>query len=350
MLDILAKLYKFVEKHKDYNSYDSVFKEISDVYFYENYHSDIIAYYLRNSFVKKIFIKWLNTCINNDTKNINFDEYNNGEVKREKNRIDITIFSNDNRKAIIIENKSNNARDQFNQVYIYYKKLLRQKINVEAIFYLNKDSIKPPDLSSLNEKQRKNINDILVKSKLVGENSFVDKVINIVIDNIKDIRLNGLSQELRDLLYYIVYGAINMEKMEEFVSALMVDDNLLQLKKVIEAYNDIPEYLMNKYLEYINKKQTGFNVWPANDNRTIAIDVIKNKVNYYIDINPSCDEIEFIIAMRSGSSKHLIELKEKSGSNWIFDDEYSYVLKNPLFNEKKIKKIIDKIIKCLYLI
>lgn len=346
MFECIKNLYKFVCTYKTYDTYVSVFKEISGVYYYENYHSDILAYYLKDRLVKETFINWLSECGQSDKIIINVDEYYDGEINREKNRIDIALYNHEKTKAIIIENKSNNAGDQFKQLYSYYSKLTDNNIKVDAIFYLNKNSNKSPDLSDLSEVQQKIIKNILVKGKLVGENSFTENVINSVIAKTNDIRLNGLSQEIRDLFYYVVYGDMNMENMEDFVLELSKDDNLKKLQKAIEAYHDIPVYLANKYMEYLDKKNTDFSIWFWKNNY-IAIDVKKSNVNYTVDIVFTIEHINFTIFMRSGSSKYLKELKEKSGSNWIFNDNNKLFIINPISCEKKIKDTIDKIIDVL---
>jgi hypothetical protein len=102
-------------------------------------------------------------------------------------------------------------------------------------------------------------------------------------------------------------------------------------------------------MEYINKKQTDFKCWFWKD-WYIAIDVKKNNANYTVDINFSTENIKFKIFMRSGNKKLLDELKEKSGSNWVFNDEYECFIENPIVEDKKILKIIDKIIVSLNLI
>ena len=345
MFEYLAKLYPIVEKHNSGENYTSIFKEISGVFYYENYHSDILAYYLKNEDVKYEFINWLKNSIGSD-KIIVTEEYFSGKVIREKNKIDVTLFNYNNSKAIIIENKSNNAGDQFKQLFRYYTKLNNKGINIEAILYLNKDSLKQPDFSDLNDSQIKEIKKNLVCGKLVGVNSFVENVINKVIAKTDDIRLNGLSQEIRDFFNHIVYGEMNMENMEDFIVELNKNDNLKKLKKAVDAYNDIPNYLAKKYMEYINKHGTDFNPWLWRE-WYIAIDKKKNHVNYTVDIEFSLENVKFRIFMRTGSEKHLSELKEKAGSNWIFDDECTFIIEEPMKNDKKIKHILDKIIFCL---
>ncbi|WP_162502569.1 hypothetical protein [Treponema endosymbiont of Eucomonympha sp.] len=62
-----------------------------------------------------------------------------------------------------------------------------------------------------------------------------------------DIRLNALSQEIRELFYSVTYGDVNMEDLEQFVIELKENNNFGNLKQAIKAYNDLPKYLATKY-------------------------------------------------------------------------------------------------------
>ena len=346
-MELLDRLYIHVYNYRSFSSYNSIFKEISEVFYYENYHSDILRYYLKHRLVKKYFINWLNECISDNKLKIDAKEYYDGDIRREKNKIDITLFNHNSKKAIIIENKSNDAKDQIKQIHTYLNKLKNININVEAIFYLNKSTLKFPDLTDLSKNQRKEILDILTIGKLVGEASFVEKVINSVISDTNDIRLNGLSQEIRDLFFGIVYGEFNMETMEDFISELADDSNYEKLSKILQAYNDIPEYLTNKYMEYINKKHSSYYARLANENQTVAIDITSKCDSIFIDINPNFEKVEFIISMRDGAKGKIKNLKNKISSNWVFDNDNKLIIENPIKNDIIVKEVIDKIINCL---
>ena len=114
-------------KKKIYKKYDidntrkfSFFESISDFYYRENLHSDILKIILnpetkeigRKYFMKE-FVQFLGL-----TKE-QFDWKSNFEVIREKGRIDLLVKNKS--QAIIIENKINNAQDMKNQLVRYMK-------------------------------------------------------------------------------------------------------------------------------------------------------------------------------------------------------------------------------------
>jgi len=132
------------------NSGFNIFSLMSDKYYYENLHSDIIAAFLNKDgghnegqLFLSLFIDLLNEIIGKDSVR-NFDikseEFNDAEISREKFNIDILIQDKKTGKAIIIENKINNAGDTHRQLPTYYSKIGKDK--VVAIVYLPLDPVK----------------------------------------------------------------------------------------------------------------------------------------------------------------------------------------------------------------
>ena len=154
----------------------SFFKLISDKYYRENFHSDILKFLLEN----------YATFFNSFLELIGVDEnnYKNYEVIREEANIDILIKTDE--RAIIIENKINRAPDQKSQIYRYYKYIKEyknlenenKKLEVDKIVYLTPSESEPSKNSlgyDVDEKKepKKNeyINDIKSKFKnIVGFN------------------------------------------------------------------------------------------------------------------------------------------------------------------------------------
>jgi hypothetical protein len=349
-LDFLENLYRTVKTYKSTTNY-SLFNEISDSHFRENYHSDILALYLKFNEVKKEFITWLNNNLSD--KEVNFDEYAEGFVEREEEKIDILLYSSDKKKAIIIENKSNNADDQPKQLFRYYKKLRDENIIVEAIFYLNKFVEKEPDLNELLENEKKELKELLVIGKLVEENSFTENVIKKVIQKTNNIRLNALSQEIMDLFNSVIYGDINMEDLGNFVKELSDNGNLEKFQKTMEAYYDLPRYFVDKYVKYLNSKNTGYKIFIYR-NTTLVIDIkTKNGLIFAVDVGFSIDNISFAFWVRdTGNEKNtkeeiLEKIKKTAGDAFPFKEligrRYKVFLKN-IFDDNSLTKMFDDII------
>lgn len=348
MLQIVSKCYSITSNYKKYNQFDSVFENISGTHFYENYHSDILAYYLKNLLCKKIFINWLNEEAKSTSKNyIQFKDYENGTVDRESDRIDITLLSEDETKAIIIENKSNNAGDQFNQIYRYYKKLKERDISVESIVYINKSSIKWPDLTSVSNNEKEEIKKKLCVTQLVGQKSFCDNVLKQVILSTNDIRLNALSQEIINLFHSVVYGGINMENLDELYDELKKDNNYEKLLNVINAFNDLPAYLADKFKNQLILKYPKNKVWLYKPD-VLVIELLIDGEKYAIDIIFHRKEVSIQFFHRNHVENKLEEVKQKYGEEFPFKEKSGTrycKLCEDIIDEDNIRDTIDSCIK-----
>jgi len=178
-VEILEKLSRSVMLYKSSQINRNVFSSISDVFYRENLHSDIIAYYLESELAKRKFIEWINEQLQKkdlepDKKHeLVFEEYMSGKIVREDAGIDILLYSNDEKKAIIIENKSNEAADQYRQLPNYVGSLIKQNITIEAILYLNKNHLKQPDKTGWKQNEIECIDSKLVSAQLLGDTSFI---------------------------------------------------------------------------------------------------------------------------------------------------------------------------------
>lgn len=351
MLEFLDALMKDIDSYKSIEKKTNVFQAISDIYYRENMHSDIIAYYLTNKIPKKCLIEWINKEKDLD---INFNSYSNGEIIREQFRIDILIYSNDKKRAIIIENKSNGADDQDKQLPRYFELLTGEGIIVECILYLNKNHIKEPDISGWTKEEEHSIKKILLPTQLVGINSFSNNVVNKTIQESTDVRLIGLSHEIKSLFNNLVYGGINMEDLSAFVKELNKDGNFDKLKTAVKAYNDLPEYLRDYYKEYLDREKENGNI-----NKKYRIGTYKetclyvdqifiDNVEYGFDIWFSQNYIDFSFLTRDYDNYDFEKVKEKMGKQWAFgnkipDDRYRFEYED-ILNEKEVKQLILKII------
>ena len=157
------------KKRKIYRDHDidntlrfNIFESISDKWWYENFHSDILFTILnpdtreigRPYFVEE-FVKFLGVDFN-CTKGI--------EVTREEDRIDLLI-KNDT-QAIIIENKINYAPDMENQL-VRYMKYVKETLGLKivAVVYLTLMGDKKPPLNEYDEEFKKYADMLRDKSK-----------------------------------------------------------------------------------------------------------------------------------------------------------------------------------------
>lgn len=147
-LECIAPLAQEYEENLEKRNADigfNLFELISDHYYRETFHSDILNALLdpeqkhgeKDKFLK-LFLHYLNS--QHEAK-INLTHYSDAKVVKEEGRIDILIKGC--KHAIIIENKINGAVDQKKQLPRYLMKI-RDSYSCDAIVYLRLNGIAGP--------------------------------------------------------------------------------------------------------------------------------------------------------------------------------------------------------------
>jgi len=348
MLEFLDMIYTPIKNYKSCNTYDSIFQQISESYYHENYHSDIIAYYLKNKTVLKEFINWINRKIKSEENQaVHYQDYEFGSIYRESDRIDIAIYSNDESRAIIIENKSNNAIDQIDQISRYYNKLKERNIVVEAIVYINKTSTKKPNLESSQTIFKQDITQILISTQLVGQDSFCENIIDKVLLSTNDIRLNGLSQEIKSLFHYVIFGGINMDDLDGFYNALKKNNNFEKMIACNKALNDIPVFLAKRYMDYLISYFPNLKIWLYKPD-ILVVDLIISDKKYAFDIVFHRNEVDVQFFNRDHNLSEITELINTIGPKFPFqeriEDRYHLSIAN-ILDDDLIKTTLVSTIK-----
>ena len=140
--DMIKRYREYIDKNNFEENYPfNIFELISDIYYRENFHSDIIAQLLRNEIILKNFLDFIG---------VDKSKYENCEVEREESKIDILIKTEKN--CIIVENKLNWAKDMPEQLFRYYNECKNnKKLEVDKIVYLSPNSWKQPEEQSIKE-------------------------------------------------------------------------------------------------------------------------------------------------------------------------------------------------------
>lgn len=146
-IDSIAKDYENACLYKNIDVGFNLFTLISDTYYKENFHSDIL-YALLSVRVEgmvrqpvEIFLDYLKGL----GASINLRNYNSIAIEREKGRLDLLIFDTISKKCVIIENKINNAPDMDRQIPRYVKYVIEKRgLDCDCIVYLTLDGNKNP--------------------------------------------------------------------------------------------------------------------------------------------------------------------------------------------------------------
>lgn len=163
----------------------NVFKLISAKDYRENFHSHIIfkIFQVDEGNLIKLFIEMINLKLKVNGDKINLADFSCADVKKEysiegKRRIDILIYDTRSKRAIIIENKMNNAIDQPRQIADYYNCISTGelgKLEVISIVYIPLVGNKHPSYSDWKPEEIKEI-----EPKIVVIPAFSTDGINLV--------------------------------------------------------------------------------------------------------------------------------------------------------------------------
>ena len=247
---------KSISKEYDISKQDvfdigfNAFTLVSDLYYRENFHSDIIKAILNPSEKHNQGTKYLFLFIDllNKIKklNINKSDFQNSQVIREENKIDILIKDNVSKKAIIIENKINNAGDMPRQIPRYYN-IVIQNYQVVAIAYITLDLSKTPDKSTWNEEDKKlpidNLLVVIPAYERYGKYNLYEHWLVPSMVETQSIDSMFLLKQYGNLLKLLNINNMDTVSLEKFYETLKQGDNLKTSISIKNMLNDLPEYL-----------------------------------------------------------------------------------------------------------
>ena len=235
----------------------NVFTLASHLYYRENFHSYIFASFLNpnekhfegNKYLQ-IFIDLLNK--KNNQSNIEKDDFKNSNVHIEKHKIDILITDKSSKKAIIIENKINNAVDQFRQLPRYVEKI-KNEYEIAAVVYLTLNSDKRPDKKDWTIDERKSIEKILKLIPVFDINSNKTNLYNNwilpSIINSQNINSSSILRQYGELLKYLNTNTMDTIALKKFYNTIQSDMNLETAISIRNMLNDLPKYIANRIEE-----------------------------------------------------------------------------------------------------
>ena len=235
--DMIKRYREYIDKNNFEENYPfNIFELISDIYYRENFHSDIIAKLFENEIVLKNFLDFIG---------VDKSKYENCEVEREESKIDILIKTEKN--CIIIENKLNWAKDMPEQLFRYYNECKNnKKLEVDKIVYLSPNSWKQPEEQSIKEIPKELIKTIIGYD---GENNdFYTMVLQKSLEEMN----NKEPKEWRLLLEHYLKilrqtGETKMDKLtKEFYDKIVNDGKEYEkIELIATMYNDLIKTRIN---------------------------------------------------------------------------------------------------------
>ena len=252
-------------KQQDQDDSFNVFYLISDLYYRENFHSDIIAFLLDTTEKHgdgdrylSVFISLLKTlgC------EINQENYKDAvAVREEENRIDILVMSKSSKRAIIIENKINDAGDMPRQLPRYYDHVTDElKYQVEAIVYLPLNHDKTPDQTGWTADDRSHVLPLLKTIPAYDKSDYniVDNWLRPLESLASNVDVLSMICQYSRLIKQLNSNNMDTVILEKFYNQIKEGDNLKMAQSVRNMLNDLPSYLALRIFDKYRNRRAPF--------------------------------------------------------------------------------------------
>lgn len=239
---------------KQYSERDrfNLFHVISDLYFRENFHSDMIAFLLdpnANHGYKHLMLNGFIAMLNSIGCNVDAAKYCDAVVGREEGKIDILIKSESSKRAIIIENKINNASDMPRQLPRYYDYVEEMQYVIDAIVYLPLDYNKQPDMDDWTKEDKDHVIPLLKIVPAYDNMHRVNIAENWLLKSLSQIDNLDVVSSIRQYSNLIItLNRNNMDTiaLEKFYQELQQAENLKTALSIRNMLNDMPLYLAQR--------------------------------------------------------------------------------------------------------
>ena len=234
----------------------NLFYLISDHYYRETFHSDIIAALLspkENHGGGNLYLNLFLDMIGVDKSN-----YQDAEVHKEYGtndgtlggRIDIFI-EGENNHCVVVENKLNDAGDTYRQLPKYYHYLDNNKYNIDKFVYLPLNPYKTPDKSDWSDEERIFIDGKLkiLPAFLEGEPNLIDNWLEIAEKKTENEDARFIIKQYVTVLRNLTNSIMNAKSLKSFYNEMIEGDNLKTALSVRDMLNDLPEYMAKRIVD-----------------------------------------------------------------------------------------------------
>ena len=316
--DMLQRYEEYIDKNNFEENYPfNIFELISDIYYRENFHSDIIAQLLRNEIILKNFLDFIG---------VDKSKYENCEVEREESKIDILIKTEKN--CIIVENKLNWAKDMPEQLFRYYNECKNnKKLEVDKIVYLSPNSWKQPEEQSIKEIPKE-----LIKT-IIGYDGENNDFYTMVLEKSLEEMNNKEPKEWRLLLEHYLKilrqtGETKMDKLtKEFYDKIVNDGKEYEkIELIATMYNDLTKTRINNLISTFSGENY--------NNECFYRDFYSEKrgLNYAIDIY--ANDYKYSYLQLFSREENEVDNSPKSRKKWEQDnkDIEAWLKKHKLFD------------------
>lgn len=251
---LLARTFDANLKKRDVELGFNLFTIVSDRYYQENFHSDILKALIDPKSKHGERDKYLNLFLNfirSRGARITLSDYTHAQVVREEGRLDILIKDDASTKAIIIENKINNAGDMPRQLPRYLEYVKASGYSCDAIIYLRLNGHAEPDMTGWTDDEQRSVQALL---KVICA---YDETDNDLLNGwISKCGAKSNNPDVRHILRQ--YGALikklggnimNKPIMEKFYAIIVEGENLKTALSLKAMVDDLVPYRVERIID-----------------------------------------------------------------------------------------------------
>lgn len=248
----------------------NVFTLTSDIYYRENYHSNLICAFLnpqenhhQGNLFLNVLIDMLNHLFSKKVK-INRRDYLDAISKREVGNIDILISSDFSKHCIIIENKIHGAGDMPRQLPRYFDSMIDRGFIVDAIIYIPLNPYKQPDTSDWSQRDKNNILPILCHLPAFSKDGRPNLVDNWIVPCsllTNDIDCHSILRQYGCLIKSLNINTMDKIIISKFYKTLLEGNNLESALSIKAMLDDVPVVMALNLYDRLTSETTFGNVW-----------------------------------------------------------------------------------------
>ena len=290
----------------------NLFYLISDHYYRETFHSDIIAALLSPKEKHGGGNLYLNLFL--DMIGVDKSNYQDAKVHKEYGtndgtlggRIDIFIEGG-NKHCVVVENKLNNAGDTYKQLPKYYHYLDNNKYNIDKFVYLPLNPYKTPDKSDWSDEESIFIDGKLkiLPAFLEGEPNLIDNWLEIAEKKTENEDARFIIKQYVTVLRNLTNSIMNAKSLKSFYNEMIEGDNLKTALSVRDMLNDLPEYMAKRIVDEFSSNYEPFEkvfLFSTSSKKAAVLhEAKKNDISFSVDIY--CNELgyEIVFFNRQGN-------------------------------------------------
>ncbi|MCQ2341896.1 MAG: PD-(D/E)XK nuclease family protein [Paludibacteraceae bacterium] len=351
----------------------NIFSIVSNTYYRENFHSDILSFLLNsqiNQDENGILLNRFILLLNSIGKAIDYNNYIDAESIREEGRIDILIKSESTKHAIVIENKMNNAVDMPRQIPRYYDYLCDNGYTIDAIVYIPLANNKMPNTASWSGEDLAHIYPLLVILPAYskdGSKNMVDSWLIPTVDELHSEDMRVVVKHFVALIKYLNNNLLNYTNMQEFYNQLLQNKNISLAIAMHDMVENLSKFLAERIKNnFANNFEPFKNIWIYNEKKTfdtVFEGAIIKDVYVKLDIWCHCDSENqrYDVLIWNPKDKEMSNSKEvlaqimelpsvqaKPYEQVEFDNTAAaYVLHFGLYEERSMIEFLDNFLKDL---